>query len=196
MSRNMSRSQHMTMRNGRFNTTRSGAGFDSRGGQGLLDIDAVLFNQRRRDFHYGIDNSDIDIDNLQHQLQQQLSLRESQLALANSLLQRQSHMLEEMSMGAHGDMLVGGRMSDFGMYGEMVNKRRPETRLGFFDFQPENKRFRQDIHSLVSKITHHIHQYSNPFVIVLKIKVWFFCLFCFLIVSCMPWIFLIERRQP
>lgn len=82
----------------------------------------------------------------QHSLQQKLSLRESQLALANSLLQQQqSHIMDGPGIGMRGGpgpMGIGGG-------GMMMNKRRPDMRQSDFQYQPDFKRPRNDFRILV-----------------------------------------------
>ena len=78
---------------------------------------------------------------MQQSLQQKLSIRESQLALANSLLQQQqqSHM---DGRGGPGSMGMGGGSM-------MMNKRRPDMRQGDYQYQPDFKRPRNDFRSMV-----------------------------------------------
>lgn len=93
-----------------------------------------------------------EVDNLMQQrsLQQQLSLRESQLALANSLLQQQqqSQFIDEpprMNMRGNGPMGMGSMGGGLGMGGGgggMMNKRRQDMPS---DFQPNMKRPRTDL---------------------------------------------------
>ena len=91
-----------------------------------------------------------ELDSLLHQrsLQQQLNLRESQLALANSLLQQQqqqqSYLMEGPGMGMRGPQGMGPGMG--GSSGVM--KRRQEMRQG--DYIPEFKRPRNDFGTRVS----------------------------------------------
>ncbi|KAK7094605.1 zinc finger protein on ecdysone puffs-like [Littorina saxatilis] len=86
----------------------------------------------------------------QRALQQQLSLRESQLALANSLLQQQQQSQQLMDgpgmgmRGGPGPLGMGG-LGGMGGGGMMMNKRRQDLRHD--DFQPDFKRPRGDFRS-------------------------------------------------
>ncbi|XP_025112737.1 uncharacterized protein LOC112575245 isoform X3 [Pomacea canaliculata] len=122
------------------------------GGQGLLGSSPGLMGHSRAgggggggsSSSYGMGNSNLDMDTLMQQrsLQQQLSLRESQLALANSLLQQQSQMLDGPGLGMRGTPLgLGG----FGIGGGMMNKRRQDMSLS--GYQSDYKRPRRDFQS-------------------------------------------------
>lgn len=81
----------------------------------------------------------------QQTLQQKLSLRESQLALANSLLQQQqqSHLLDGPGLGMRGGPGTLG-MGSLGGGSMLMNKRRPDMRQGDYPYQPDFKRPRND----------------------------------------------------
>ncbi|XP_076454979.1 uncharacterized protein LOC143289763 [Babylonia areolata] len=110
-----------------------GGGYGNRGGQGLLDS-------------YGAGGG-YEVDSLIHQrsLQQQLSLRESQLALANSLLQQQhqSYLMDGPGMGMRGPGALGPGPGPLGMGPRMmINKRRMDMRPD--DYGLDFKRPRND----------------------------------------------------
>ncbi|KAL8600249.1 hypothetical protein ACOMHN_040710 [Nucella lapillus] len=115
-----------------------GGGYRSRGGgQGLLDGG------------YG-GGGGYEMDGLlqQQTLQHQLSLRESQLTLANSLLQQQqSYLMEAPAMGMMGPGALGpgpapGPMGPLETRNLLMHKRRMDMRPG--DFGPDFKRPRND----------------------------------------------------
>lgn len=160
------------MGSGGYGNLGGSAGYGSKGGnyggKGLLGSNPSLMASGRGSLGFSMGGGNMDMDTLlqQRQLQQQLSLRESQLALANSLLQHQSHMMEGPNMGLHGGGIGGLGMGGLGMGGGMaMSKRRQDQRHSFSDYQPDYKRSRRDYQSPVKYffflISVYLHQIKN-----------------------------------